>query len=198
MERRSREAAVRAFAQHGIPLTTPAIELLPDLAGDWRADASITVEQLLAQVSGLRGSVEGTTVAALGQGPEVLVEAARLMVRAGNERAPGERWSYYNGNYFLVGSVLAAVTGGSFEQALDAMVCTPWGPSRTGFETTAAPITGWDEQTPQPVEEIRAGGGPAAGSGRARRTISPLPSGCWAMLRCWKKSGDRAPAPRIR
>lgn len=156
-------AMVRAFAEHGIALTTPAIELLPALAADWRADQAVTVEQLLAQVSGLRESVEGSTVAALGQGPEVLLEAARLVVRAGSERAPGDSWSYYNGNYFLVGSLLAAVTGTSFEEALDAHLLTPWGLRRTGFDTPTAPVTGWDGQTPLPVEDYPRGRRPSGG-----------------------------------
>jgi D-alanyl-D-alanine carboxypeptidase len=156
-------ATVRAFAERGIALTTPAIELLPALAADWRADHAITVEQLLAQVSGLRDAVDGATVAALGKGPDVLQEAARLVVRAGSDRAPGDSWSYYNGNYFLVGSLLAAVTGTSFEEALDACLCTPWGLSRTGFDTPAAPITGWDEQIPVPVEDYPRGRRPSGG-----------------------------------
>lgn len=156
-------ATVRAFAERGIALTTPAIELLPALAADWRADQAVTVEQLLAQVSGLRESVEGSTVAALGQGPEVLLEAARLVVRAGSERAPGDSWSYYNGNYFLVGSLLAAVTGTSFEEALDAYLLTPWGLRRTGFDTPTAPVTGWDDQTPLPVEDYPRGRRPSGG-----------------------------------
>ncbi|MEY9927342.1 D-alanyl-D-alanine carboxypeptidase [Catenulispora sp. GP43] len=163
-------ATVRAFAQHGIPLTTPAIELLPALAADWRADAAITVEQLLAQVSGLCESVDGATVAALGQGPDVLTEAARLVVRAGNDREPGESWSYYNGNYFLVGCLLAAVTGSAYEQALDTMLLAPWGLAHTGFATPAtglrgeyALITGWDDQTPLPVEDYPRGRRPSGG-----------------------------------
>jgi CubicO group peptidase (beta-lactamase class C family) len=136
---------------------------LPALASDWRADPTITVEQLLAQVSGLRESVEGTTVAALGQGPEVLERAARLVVQAGNDRAPGESWSYYNGNYFLVGCLLAAVTGTGYEHALGTSLLTPWGLARTGFDTPEAPITGWDEQTPLPVEDYPRGRRPSGG-----------------------------------
>lgn len=85
------------------------------------------------------------------------------MVRAGNERAPGERWSYYNGNYFLVGCILAAVTGSSYEQALDTTLLTPWGLTRTGFDAPSAPITGWDDQTPLAVEDYPRGRRPSGG-----------------------------------
>lgn len=156
-------ATVLALAERATPLSTPAIELLPSLAPDWRADPATTVEHLLGQVAGLRESVDGAAVAALGDGPEALMEGARLVVRAGNERAPGERWSYYNGNYFLVGSILAAVTGASFEDALAGALLGPWGLIRTGFETPAALVEGWDGQTPLPVAAYPRGRRPSGG-----------------------------------
>lgn len=156
-------ATVQALAQRGIPLTTPAIELLPALAPDWQAESAITVEQLLAQVSGLRESVDGTTVAGLGQEPEALEEAARLVVRAGNDRDPGESWSYYNGNYFLAGCILATLTGTSYEQALNTMLLSPWSLGSTRFDTPEAPTTGWDEQTPLCVETYPRGRRPSGG-----------------------------------
>ncbi|NUP53109.1 MAG: beta-lactamase family protein [Catenulispora sp.] len=156
-------ATVLALAERSIPLTTPAVELLPDLAADWRADRAITVEQLLAQVTGLRESVEGTTVAALGDGPDVLEHAARLVVRAGNDRRPGERWSYYNGNYFLAGCILATVCGLSYEQALDEVLLSPWNLGATGFDTPGAPVSGWDDQTAVPVEAYPRGRRPSGG-----------------------------------
>ncbi|WP_167390722.1 serine hydrolase domain-containing protein [Streptomyces yunnanensis] len=142
---------LRALREQGIALDTPVIELLPDLAPDWRADPSLTVEQILGQVSGLRESVDGATAAALGDGDGGLLEAARLVVRAGNEREPGARWSYYNGNYFLAGSILAALSGTTYEGALQARLLTPWGLARTGFETSPASVTGWDGTTELPL-----------------------------------------------
>ncbi|MEU1664033.1 serine hydrolase domain-containing protein [Streptomyces sparsogenes] len=135
---------VRVLRDKGVPLDTPVVELLPGLAQDWRADERLTVEQILGQVSGLRESVDAATVAALGSGDGALLEAARLVVRAGNEREPGERWSYYNGNYFLAGSLLAVLSGTTYESALEENVLAPWGLSRTGFATSAGSITGWN------------------------------------------------------
>ena len=140
-------ALVRTLRAKGIPLGTPVVELLPGLAADWRADQGLTLEQNLGQVSGLRETVDAATVAALGDGDDALLEAARLVVRAGNERGPGERWSYYNGNYFLVGAVLAALSGTTYESALSRELLVPWGLARTGFETPAAAVAGWDGTT---------------------------------------------------
>ena len=61
-------ATILALAERAIPLSIPAITLLPSLISDWNADRSITVEQLLGQVAGLRASVDGAAVAALGDG----------------------------------------------------------------------------------------------------------------------------------
>ncbi|HEY3955041.1 MAG TPA: serine hydrolase domain-containing protein [Streptosporangiaceae bacterium] len=156
-------ATVLALAERAIPLSTPAVELLPSLAPDWRADPAITVEHLLGQVAGLRESVDGATVAALGDGPDVLMEGARLVVQAGNERVPGERWSYYNGNYFLAGCILASVTGAGFEDALAGVLLRPWGLTRTGFETPAAVVEGRDGQAPLPVAAYPRGRRPSGG-----------------------------------
>jgi D-alanyl-D-alanine carboxypeptidase len=144
-------ALVRMLRDNGVPLGVPVIELLPGLAPDWRADESLTIEQILGQVSGLRESVDAATVKALGDGDGALLETARLVVRAGNEREPGERWSYYNGNYFLAGSVLAALSGTTFESALEGALLGLWGLERTGFETSAASVIGWNSTTELPL-----------------------------------------------
>lgn len=144
-------ALLRTLRDKGVPLDTPVVELLPGLAPDWRADRSITVEQILGQVSGLRESVDGATAAALGDGDGALLEAARLVVLAGNEREPGRRWSYYNGNYFLAGSVLATLNGTTYESALEGNLLAPWGFERTGFATPAAYATGWSGTTQLPL-----------------------------------------------
>jgi D-alanyl-D-alanine carboxypeptidase len=156
-------ATVLALAERAIPLSTPAIELLPSLSPDWRADPAITVEHLLGQTAGLRESVDGAAVAALGDGPDAIGEGARLVVRAGNRRAPGERWSYYNGNYFLAGAILAAVTGTSYEDAVAEALLQPWGLARTGFEAPAVVAGGWDGQIPLPAGGFPRGRRPSGG-----------------------------------
>ncbi|NUS76113.1 MAG: beta-lactamase family protein [Streptomyces sp.] len=143
-------ALVRTLRDKGVPPATPAIDLLPALAPDWRADPRLSVEQLLGQVSGLRESVDAGMVKALGEGDDAHLEAARLVVRAGNEHAPGERWSYYNGNYFLAGAILASLSGTTYEKALQASTLTPWNLSRTGFATPPTAVPGWDGTTELP------------------------------------------------
>jgi D-alanyl-D-alanine carboxypeptidase len=151
-------ALVLALRAHHIALSTPVIALLPGLAPDWRADRGLTVEQILGQVSGLRESVDAAAVAAIG-----LEEAARLVVRAGNDRPPGAAWSYYNGNYFLAGAVLAAVTGSAYETALSAHLLEPWHLRRTGFDTPSDPVAGWDGATELPRADYPRARRPSGG-----------------------------------
>ncbi|WP_433291213.1 serine hydrolase domain-containing protein [Actinoplanes sp. CA-030573] len=151
-------ALVLTLRDRGIPLDTPAIELLPGLADDWRADRSLTVEQLLGQVSGLRESVDAATVAALGAGDQALSEAARLVVRAGNERPPGTRWSYYNGNYFLAGAMLHP-----YEESLHNRVIRPWQLTRTGFAEPPGPVAGRNGDDAVPPIDYPRGRRPSGG-----------------------------------
>jgi len=171
-----------ALIERGIPLHTPAIDLLPTLARDWRADPGLTVGQILGQVSGLRESVDASSVADLGGGAFALEEAARLVVRAGNERPPGTRWSYYNGNYFLAGAILAAVTKLSYELALFKVVLDPWHIEGTGFRPPRPPVTGRDGLTELPPIDYP----------RARRPSGGLWSGVPALLTFGERLvGDR-------
>jgi D-alanyl-D-alanine carboxypeptidase len=184
-------ALLRTLRDQGVPLDTPVVELLPGLAPDWRADSGITVAQILGQVSGLRESVDGGTAAALGDGDGALLEAARLVVRAGNEREPGRQWSYYNGNYFLAGSVLAALNGTTYESALEGSLLGPWGFARTGFETpaTSDTVTGWSGTTRLPP----------LGYPRTRRPSGGLWSSVWDLLAVGEGLlGDRALLEEIR
>ncbi|MEU0817218.1 serine hydrolase domain-containing protein [Streptomyces mirabilis] len=124
-------ALVKTMRDNSIPLGTPVIELLPDLAPGWRADVRLAIEQILGQLSGLRESVDSTALAALGGGPRALQETAELVVGTGNEHEPGARWSYYNCNYILAGAVLAALSGTSYERALEKTLLGPWNALRS-------------------------------------------------------------------
>jgi len=151
-------AVVRSLLSRGVPLDTPAITLLPGFEADWEAEKSIDVAQVLGQVTGLRESVSAADVASLS-----VEEAARLVVRAGSERPPGERWSYYNGNYFLAGAILSALDGTSFANALAQRLLEPWGISRTSFDRPDGSVGGWDGPAALPPIDYPAARRPSGG-----------------------------------
>ena len=121
-------ATVRALQAKGFALDTPVAEILPEL------ETQLTVEHVLAQSSGLKQAVDAETAAALGEGDEVSLAAAKLVVQGGQEYPPGERWAYYNGNYFLAGALLARLTEGTFEDGIGDLISTA-GLTATGFST---------------------------------------------------------------
>jgi len=135
-------ATLRATAAAGVDLNTPVLEALPQVRDVWRAHPRITIEQLLAQTSGLASTVEGSDVAAFGDGDDAAMATARMVAQHGSSRSPGERWEYYNGNYFVAGAITAQLTGRSYEQALTDLVLTPFGLNNTSFEATAALVEG--------------------------------------------------------
>lgn len=135
---------VRAAQRTGLALDAPAIEVLSHLRGDWAADRRLTIAQVLSQTSGLASTVTSDDVRRLGEDDAALTEAARLVVRAGSARAPGNRWECYNGNYFLAGAIVAALTGTTFEAALDDLVLRPWGMTSSTFSVPSDLAPGVD------------------------------------------------------
>ncbi|WBQ06554.1 serine hydrolase domain-containing protein [Kribbella sp. CA-293567] len=120
-------ATVKALSSKGFGLDVAVAEVLTELETD------LTVAQVLSQSSGLRQTVSAADAAALGDGDDVFARAASLVVAGGQEFPPGERWAYYNGNYFLAGALLARLTGGTFEDAVGEFVAGV-GLESTGFQ----------------------------------------------------------------
>jgi CubicO group peptidase (beta-lactamase class C family) len=60
--------------------------------------------------------------------------AARLVVRAASHQGPGEAGPTTTGTTSWPGAILEAVTGLSFEEAIQTAVLAPWGLGRTGFD----------------------------------------------------------------
>ena len=111
----------------------------------------------------LAAAAGAAVVAALGARDEAVRETARLVVRAGSVRAPGQRWEYYNGNYFLAGAVLAALHGTTFERALDDLVLRPWAMAATGFAPRADLVRGVERGVALPEEAYPRGRRPSGG-----------------------------------
>ncbi|MDX6262778.1 MAG: hypothetical protein QOH84_4466 [Kribbellaceae bacterium] len=124
------EAGVPAGSLAELTAGVPAGSLAEVEAG---VSAGVTVGQVLAQCTGFRESVEASVVAGLGDGDDVFLAAAKLVIGGGQEYPPGERWAYYNGNYFLAGALLERLTGDTFEDALGDLISLV-GLKSTSFE----------------------------------------------------------------
>ena len=154
---------VLAARRRGVGLDTPVLDVLPGLRDDWAADRQLTIGEVLAQTSGLASTVTAADVLRLGDSDAVTWETARLVVRAGSARQPGRRWEYYNGNYFLAGAVIAALTEATYEDALDDLVLRPWGLRSTSFLPPADLVPGVDQGGPVPAAAYPRGRRPSGG-----------------------------------
>lgn len=156
-------ATTLAMGARGVDLNTAVADLLPTLRSDWRANRDLTLGEVLSQTSGLRAAVTGQQVADLGDGDDAIVGAARLVVRAGNSRRPGSEWEYYNGNYFLAGAVLEALTGTTYESAMSRLLLRPWGLTATSFVAPDGLTPGIEYGSPVPSATYPRGRRPSGG-----------------------------------
>lgn len=156
-------SAVLATQRAGLGLDTHVLDVLPELQGDWVANRHLTIAEVLSQTSGLAATVTAEDILQLGDDDTVSTQAARLVVRAGNVRLPGRLWEYYNGNYFLAGAVIAALTRMTYEDALDQLILRPWGLTATSFVQPVSLAPGVDQDRPVAVSAYPRGRHPSGG-----------------------------------
>lgn len=156
-------ATVLAAKRAGVELKTPVLEVLPDLRRDWAADRDVTVVDVLSQTSGLAASVTARDIARLGDADTAIMEAARLVARAGSVRRPGRAWEYYNGNYYLAGAIIASLSGTTYEHALDDLILRPWGLAATSFDVPAGLVPGVERNRKLPQQPYPRGRRPSGG-----------------------------------
>lgn len=97
---------------------------------------ALTVRQLLHQTSGLADYYESDLAHDLKQGKDRsydLKDVLQMAKALPPSAAPDSGKSYYSDtNYQLLGAVIEAVTGSTYDQALQARICQPLGLKQTG------------------------------------------------------------------
>ncbi|MGW0519994.1 serine hydrolase domain-containing protein [Crossiella sp. NPDC003009] len=122
-------ALVRLAAEGKLDLHAPVRRYVPELRlADARAEAQITVFQLLNHTSGLDWQLVGA------EADETLPGFVAKLAELKQIAPPGARASYSQAGYNLAGRVLEHLTGQSFEQAVTELVLTPAGLSNTFFD----------------------------------------------------------------
>jgi len=110
---------------------------MPEFQGE-KADV-ITIEQLLRHTSGMQHTtgLPGWFTGAFRReisDKDYIAEIAKLPLLS----APGERYSYSNLDYFLLGKIAEQLTGQSYGEALKTRIFVPLGMEDTGVDTTTA------------------------------------------------------------
>jgi D-alanyl-D-alanine carboxypeptidase len=165
-------AAVLTLVRDGkLGLDTPLRTLVPELT----AAGAVTVDQLLTHTSGIKSFTDlPEWQEETARDPAKGVEAARVMSMIAAQAldfAPGSQQAYSNSNYFLLGKIVAAVSGKPYEEYLRTSVLKPAGMTHTfcASPQTIAPVLGYRKRggpfTPEPFlgpPGCRGGGGLAA------------------------------------
>ena len=120
--------AVQQLVQAGrIELDAPVSRYLPVFQTADDAHRSITVRQLLGQVSGFSVK-QGRETLALDGGPDDTLEVnARRLAREPLTREPGAAFEYSNANYDLLGYLVEKVSGMPYAEYLQQRVLDPLG-----------------------------------------------------------------------
>ena len=131
---------LRMATQGLIDLDAPANDYLPSLSfnNQWADESPVTVRHLLDHTAGLNDAHMWQMFSER-PGPETPLSdafpepAVQLLVRS----RPGERFSYSNMGYALLGMIIESVTGQGYETYLDQHLLLPLGMNDSTFTYTS-------------------------------------------------------------
>ena len=129
--------AVLQMVERGkLDLDAPLVQYLPYFQMDDERYRQITIRQALSHTSGMPDMEESEYVELVTH-PEYDDESAERFVRGLNNRkliaSPGERFSYSNIAYNVLGDMLAKVAGNSFEEVMREHILIPSGMPNSTF-----------------------------------------------------------------
>lgn len=129
--------AIAQLAEAGaLDLDAPVRTYLPWFrAADERASGAITVRHLLTHTSGFSTLDGNRHRLQLSTADDALEQRARMLRSAPLTAPPGTRFEYSNANYQVLGALVEAVTGGSYEACVAEKIYRPLGMS-AGFAST--------------------------------------------------------------
>lgn len=103
--------AVMQLVEAGkLKLTDPAANYLADLPAAWKA---VTIQQLLSHISGIPDIVDEEEAVMISPDPE---DAWKKVLDAPMEFIPGEKFSYNQTNYLLLGKIIDRLSGMPFQE----------------------------------------------------------------------------------
>ncbi|MEV0298133.1 serine hydrolase domain-containing protein [Nocardia sp. NPDC050710] len=130
-------AVMRLVAAGKVELEAPVRRYLPELVlADEAAATEITVANLLNHTSGL----DWNLIVETGEGDDALAEFVARLAELALIGAPGDRSSYSQAGFNLLGRIIEKVTGQTYEKAVAELVFGPLGLSNSFFTTGEAMI----------------------------------------------------------
>ena len=122
-------AIAQLVEKHRLQYTDPISKYLPNIPPAWNA---ITIHQLLTHTSGIADYLSQKDFDAIGSESRTHDQVIASVSPLPLEFTPGERYSYSNTNYFLLGMIIEKVSGESYEAYLQKNIFAPAGMTRSG------------------------------------------------------------------
>jgi D-alanyl-D-alanine carboxypeptidase len=123
-------AAVLMLAQEGrLTLDDPLTRFFPD----WPRGEAVTVRQLLGHTSGIRSYTGMAEWAPTRRTDLSLAELMALFRDEPYDFEPGERWSYNNSGYILLGAIIEQVSGMTYADFVETRIFERLGMSSSSF-----------------------------------------------------------------
>ncbi len=122
-------AVMQLVETRQIELNAPVINYLPSFATDDARGATVTVQQLLHQTSGLADT--GFPELSFTKQPTTLDEAVLRLKNAHLVSTPGQRFHYHNPNYQVLAKLVEAVSHEKFPDYLQKHIFRPLGMTTT-------------------------------------------------------------------
>ncbi|KPV51568.1 beta-lactamase, partial [Kouleothrix aurantiaca] len=132
-------AILMLAGQGRLALNDPITRFLPDYP---MGDARITVEHLLTHTSGIRSYTDMPEWLPLWRKDFTLTELIGLFKNEPMRFAPGTRWAYNNSGYILLGAMIEAVSGVSYESFLQQHIFDPLGMRHSCYDNTLRIVSG--------------------------------------------------------
>jgi D-alanyl-D-alanine carboxypeptidase len=123
-------AAILQLQEQGkLSIDDPLAKYLPSFPHA----SEVTLRQLLNQISGLRDYTHDPGIATAMSTVQDATDTIVAYVAKPLDFPPGTKWAYSNTNYWVLGKVIAAVSGMSYEDYIREHIFKPAGMTHSGF-----------------------------------------------------------------
>ena len=131
-------ASILLLEERGrLSLTDPIKKYVPDAPAAWDP---ITIHHLLTHTSGIPNFTALPTYRSLKLEETPVASTIQTLRDKPLDFTPGERMSYSNSGYLVLGYVIERVTGGSYEKFVTDNIFTPLGMKDSGYDSNTALI----------------------------------------------------------
>jgi CubicO group peptidase (beta-lactamase class C family) len=131
-------ASILVLAERGkLNVNDPVKQYMPDAPAAWD---KITIFDLLTHTSGIPNFTSFPDYAKLEPFPSTPAELVARFRDKPLDFEPGEKWSYSNSGYVLLGYLIEKISGQSYAQFLEDNIFKPLGMADSGYDSNSAVI----------------------------------------------------------